>query len=288
MRNKLDVTEQKALEVRAHRLASELLERLGLMRAPVDPLAVAEAEAPILKVRSGNFKRLFDGRLEYHPKQNLFLLFYNTKYESSYPGRTRFSIGHELAHYFLPEHRSYLLGGGEAHSSRTEFQSVATSIEREADAFSAGLLLPRKLIYPRVGSQELSPEFLADMADDFKTSLIATSMRAVQVSPFPSAAMMLRKGKVVWRQVSDPLISAGWYPRKGLHSIQAQNQWKSMVAGAPVAPSAEVKLTDWFDAYGETTEESTIATEYYMPMPRIETLLVVVCADEDDLFSIYD
>ncbi len=88
--------------------------------------------------------------MEYHRSRNRFLLLYNTKYDAYLlPGqhhpRTRFSIAHELGHYFLEPHRAYLRRTGKSHPSKGEFLSDRT-IEMEADAFAAGLLMPSALL----------------------------------------------------------------------------------------------------------------------------------------------
>ena len=51
--------EQRALEERADRLASELLERLGLETPPIDPEVVAHSEKPILAIHGEDFREAF-------------------------------------------------------------------------------------------------------------------------------------------------------------------------------------------------------------------------------------
>src|SRR4051794_6508579 len=131
---------EERLQVMAAEHAEALLERLELLSAPVDLAQVAASEEPLLVLRSGNYRDRFDGQLEYHRRRNRFLLFYNTRYDQ--PGadrphpRTRFSLAHELGHYFLDRHHDYLVLGGTTHGSKSEFFSHV-QIEREADAFAA-------------------------------------------------------------------------------------------------------------------------------------------------------
>ena len=188
--------EQRALEERADRLANELLEKLELATPPVDPAAVAHSESPILKIHGEDFREAFDGQLECPPPHNRFLLFYNTRHAATYPGRVRFSLAHELGHYFTPEHREFLLRGGAPHRSRAEYQVVSQQMEREADAFAAGLLLPRKVFQRRLGEKELSISFLTKLTEEFQTSFVCTALRAAKLTPFPCAEEVRRHGEV--------------------------------------------------------------------------------------------
>jgi Zn-dependent peptidase ImmA (M78 family) len=146
-KNSLKFKIRQSREKNAINLAGDILEAAGLLSAPIDVFALCSQESPRLVVKPGNFKNCFDGRLEYHAAHDRFILFFNTKYDLS-PGehrpRTRFSIAHELGHFYLDEHRAFLLRGGQSHSSSSEF-AADDDIEREADAFAAGLLMPDPL-----------------------------------------------------------------------------------------------------------------------------------------------
>jgi len=139
--------------------AAEVLETSSTTSAPIDPLNIVESEAPLLCAMGADFRNRFDGQLEYHRSKNRFLLFYNTKYGQAPSGdlhpRTRFSIAHELGHYFLDSHRAFLLQTGRSHRSRGEFLNDRT-VEIEADAFAAGLLMPTSLLGPKVNEGDLS------------------------------------------------------------------------------------------------------------------------------------
>lgn len=118
----------KIREKKAGDCAAEIVEILRISSPPIDPVAIARTEAPALKLIAGDFKNRFDGLLEYHPRQDCFLLFYNTKYDPALPSgqrhpRTRFSLGHELGHFYLEKHRAYLMQRGPSHKSKSEFQS---------------------------------------------------------------------------------------------------------------------------------------------------------------------
>lgn len=100
------LAEQRRLAL-VGKLADEVVADLRLPE-PIDPLAVVRSERRLIKARGGILGNRYDGKLEYDRSRNLFLLFFNTKYDVV-PGlhhpRTRFSIAHELGHYFIEHHR---------------------------------------------------------------------------------------------------------------------------------------------------------------------------------------
>src|SRR5688572_20623786 len=192
--------EQFALQ-KAGWQAEAIVRRLNLSPA-IDPLQIAKDEYPFLRTGGRNFGDRFDGKLRYSSEKKCFVLMYNTKYDATYPPgkhhpRTRFSIAHELGHYFLEHHHAYLSHGGKTHASIGEFRSNV-SIEREADAFAASLLLPSHLLSPIVNAQALSLTRIQQLADTFETSLTSTAIRSVQLSHFPCALAAIRQGSIVW------------------------------------------------------------------------------------------
>ena len=59
--------------------AEEIIDSFAGDEIPVNPFALADAEHPLLTVKKGDFKNLFDGQLEYHPSKKKFLLFFEYK-----------------------------------------------------------------------------------------------------------------------------------------------------------------------------------------------------------------
>src|SRR5271166_3114061 len=86
-------------------LADEMAEHFELV-APIDPLEVVRREHRMLVAGGGDFSNRFDGKLKYNKEKRKFVLLFNTKYDVTMPAgrhhpRTRFSICHELGHYFI-------------------------------------------------------------------------------------------------------------------------------------------------------------------------------------------
>lgn len=283
-------TERKRMKS-AGELAAEVLELTGIRKPPVDPLAIAEAEAPLLTVRGDDFRDRFDGQLEYHPAHRRFLLLYNTKYDRSHPAgehhpRTRFSIAHELGHFYLEAHHAYLRRGGTPHGSRSEFVSDVM-VEREADSFAAGLLMPASMMRPLVNEDVLTLDRIEELARRFGTSLISTTIRSVQLSDFPVAVAGVRDGAVAWSFQADCLVGAGCYPgeRGPVSSPSAKKMWAEFAAGVTEKSAAQAFARHWFRTYESDNLEQLPVTEHYFPVPVMNTLVVLLTVPEGELYG---
>jgi Zn-dependent peptidase ImmA (M78 family) len=268
--------------------AAEVLRILRIKTAPIDPLQVAASESPLLKVKGANFKDLFDGQLEYHYQRNLFLLLYNDKYDQGsdeHHARTRFSISHELGHYFLEEHHAYFVQGGKPHPSRGEF-SNNTTVESEADAFAAALLMPEQIMGEMVNEGDISANLIEQWANHFRTSITSTARRSVQLSHFPCAAVGIRDGAIAGVFPSSSLIEGGCYPRVRGSSLPASaiTQWNAFVSGSFRKGKAQSYASDWFQTFGSAERTDLPVFEHYLPIPVMNLLLVILTIPEDELF----
>lgn len=285
--------ERAAIEHRlniAHQDAAFLIERLGIRSAPVDPVAIAHTERTRLRLCPGDYKNGFDGRLEYHADKKRFLCFYNTKYDreatEEHAPRTRFSLAHELGHFFIEDHHEYLRTGGKSHESRSEFVA-ATPVEQQADCFAAHLLMPDRLVKPIVNQDELSIELISEVAGTFQTSFVSAAIRAAEVSHFCGAIVGVREGSVVWSRRSEPLIERGIYPGgKGpVRSTTGQKAWASYATGDSIIPPTSGWARDWFSIYDEELAARLPVTESYLPARVMDTLIVILSIPEDELFD---
>ena len=282
---------EKHGELAAGRVADDLVQRHGYT-APIDPLTVVKLERDSLRTGGADFKDCFDGKLKYFPKKRCFTLLYNTKYDVGYPAgkhhpRTRFSIAHELGHYFLDAHREYLLKGGMPHPSRSEFRRVHRKIEREADAFAASLLLPTQLIRSKVNRSFLTLSLIDELSRDFQTSPICTTFRTVSVSDDPCAVAGIRDGEVKWLFPSDRLIQGACYPRKGyIKSDFAVERWEAFRAGDTSRLTHEGEAADWLSIYGKAAKVGELTVhEHYLPVKMLGTLVVLLTLDDNEVFG---
>ncbi len=279
------LAEQRRIEIVSNQ-ADEVVERLNLT-APTDPFSIVASERPFLRAGGCDLGNRYDGKLEYDHERNRFLLFFNSKYDEGLPSgehhpRTRFSISHELGHYFIEEHRAYLMRpGGKPHPSRNEFRT-GQQIEREADAFASTLLLPTKLVKPLVNAQQLSVPRLCEIAERFNASLTSTMFRSVRLSHFPCAVAAIRQGQVAWTFVSDSLIEHGLYPRKGHLPPSATRPMAEYQAGNLERVDGEGHAEEWFATFDNDKLNELMLKEEYVPAPFMDSLLVLLTMDEQD------
>ena len=90
-------------------------------------------------------------------------------------GFERFSVGHELGHYFLDGHIDHVLPKNGSHTSHGGFVS-ADPYELEADHYSAGLLMPSTLFRQALNKRRPGLKSVEFMAGLCKTSLTATAI----------------------------------------------------------------------------------------------------------------
>src|SRR3989442_9325036 len=107
--------------------------------ARVDPLAIVKTKG--ITISFGHYGDSFDGLLEH--RHGRFHIYANlNRIDHTDSPRARFTLGHELGHYFIDEHRNALAEGlAPSHPSICEYESDLP-VEREADHFSSNLLMP--------------------------------------------------------------------------------------------------------------------------------------------------
>lgn len=175
----------------------EVLKEFTFTSLPIDPFLIAKEKAIDVVPRragsgvSGMLVRLGDN----------FGIAYAAHIASE--GFQRFSVAHELGHYFLPGHVDHVIGVDGIHESRAGFQSK-NKYEVEADQFAANLLMPRSLFTRALsdaGEGLLAIEQLATLC---KTSLTATAIRVAEFADEPIAIVMSdpNDGRVVFSSMS--------------------------------------------------------------------------------------
>lgn len=220
---------------------------------PVDPFHIARQEE--ISLLPGEYDGEFDGRIVYKRESNLghFYLCYAAEELPFRPqGRVRFSVAHELAHFYLPEHRKRLLEGN-SHSSHSDFVSKKAR-EREADQFAAELLMPRGLFEAEVYRLDAycTLKDLRRLAGQvFETSLTSTIRRYVELNFEPCCLIMAENGIISWSIRSDDMRDQAlgwvdWGSRLPETSITARARM-SKLSGANLTTEGPVDSSVWFN-----------------------------------------
>jgi hypothetical protein len=117
-------------------------------------------------------------------------------------GFVNFTVGHELGHYFLPGHVEYLFrDGATQHYSPSAFTST-DSYEKQADAFSANLLMPQHLFLPAARKAGGGLKAVKALASLCKTSLNATANRYAQCAEDPIVVIVSSGSEVQYAFMS--------------------------------------------------------------------------------------
>jgi len=168
-----------------------MIKALGIATLPIDPKALAVQTGIEVAAKPASQAGVSGMLIRVG---NQFAIAYATHLENE--GFENFSVGHELGHYYLPGHMDAVLPSGNGiHESRAGYAS-ADRYEKEADGFSAGLLMPRHLFFPALEHAGTGLVAIESLAALCKTSLHATAIRYTQCTREPMA-IIISKGKQI-------------------------------------------------------------------------------------------
>lgn len=191
-------------------LAEETLRSFRLWKLPVDPFEIVKREG--IKLSSGIYGDKFDARIEYYKSIGEFCIFYNLASGWRTEGRVKFSLGHELGHYYLPHHRERLRNGYR-HNSVTDFVS-RDPMEAEADNFSADLIMPMELFRKEIKTflgEFCTLKDLGQLANRLGTSLTSTARRYCESDHEPCTIYFSDDGVIDWGKASEDMRLTGMY-----------------------------------------------------------------------------
>ena len=176
--------------ISAKRLGECVVRDLNIDSLPIDPFSIAKKYDIVVEPKR-TLKPGVSSMLLRHG--NKFGIIYSKHVASE--GFQHFSIGHELGHYFLPGHVDHVFIDKVCHRSKAGFVS-SDIYEMEADHFSAGLLMPKKLF--RITLERTKPGLMAieKAAKQCKTSLTATAIRYVELTN-EAIVIIVSSGKTV-------------------------------------------------------------------------------------------
>ncbi len=117
--------------------------------------------------------------------------------------RGRFTLAHELGHYFIDTHRIGLKNGLlEPHPSHTN-KSNFFSIEREADYFASCLLMPEERFRKDIGNKKFGIEVIDFLRTEYKVSRTACALRFADIGNYPLLVVFAENNKVKWAYSSE-------------------------------------------------------------------------------------
>lgn len=158
-------------EFEIRKMAEELLKKHNLNKIPVDLNAILKAEnikyfeRDLTELKLGNDT---EALLLHSDKESLIVM--NTAIEEKYPGRKKFTVAHEIGHFFLHTKK------GEPYvAARRDKNNFFNKEEEEANKFASHLLMPNSFVEEAFFNYR--PLTLKNLASLFKVSEKAMSKK---------------------------------------------------------------------------------------------------------------
>ncbi|QEW23559.1 hypothetical protein LA6_005796 (plasmid) [Marinibacterium anthonyi] len=165
---------------------------------PVDPFAIAESEDIIVEPKDPGQVGVSGGIIFHDESVGIF---YATNIKSE--GFRRFTVAHELGHYFLDGHPEEILKTAPIHISRAGFSQGTSSIELEADHFASGLLMPSRLVGKVIGGSRVGLDGIVALSHLAECSLTASAIRAAECCDYPMAVVVSTGDKLAYAFLSE-------------------------------------------------------------------------------------
>ncbi len=149
-----------------------------------------------------DYGRYFDGILQY--KNGCFHMFFNTKrIQNIYSAKGRFTVAHELGHYYIEEHRIALKRNlAPSHPSFIDFSSDI-QVELEADFFASSLLIPKTRLLKDIRKWHFSMALINELKDKYNVSLTAMLLKYISIGNHPIMIVASENAKIKWFKYSD-------------------------------------------------------------------------------------
>jgi hypothetical protein len=228
----------------ARQTAEAFLKEEGITALPVDPFSIADSRDITVQGKPEDRDGV-SGMLLRHG--NDFGIIYATHIPN--PGFQRFSVAHELGHYFLPGHIDQVLKGG-AHLSRAGFVTN-DPYELEADHFAAGLLMPETPFRKAMDKYDPGLHAIEAVADLAMTSRTATAIRFAELSDAAVAVIVSTGDRIDYCFMSDAMkslpkldwIRKGTALPNGTAAARLAADREAVLAGERLTD--EVDVRDW-------------------------------------------
>lgn len=202
--------------------------------------------------------------------KNDFKIIYSTRINNL--GLHRFTIAHEIGHYFLPEHVEQALKDGQ-HISSSKYKPW---YEIEADYFATCLLMPKKLFKSEMAKFPDGLEAIIALSQIFNTSITATAIRYAELADFPISVIFSTDGVIKFAKHSKPMFKIG---RKlvmkdsqiPIASKSSAIHTPSMISKLPISLDiwchcdAKIKGHEIYISLGEYQKRLTVITSGYDP-----------------------
>jgi hypothetical protein len=199
-------------------------------------------------------------------------------------GRARFTLGHELGHFFIDEHRNALASGRVlAHPSKCEYES-GLEVEMEADTFASNLLMPQARFLNRAKAGKVGLPTILDLATYFDASVTSVAVRYVKADIVPCALVKWARDGFQWKWLSTETWRANF--RKTVESIEKLPEdcpTRRALRGEAMPPEgffgAGTTAAAWFPFLASHDYRNSIYMEQAIPLGRFGVLTFIYPLD---------
>lgn len=195
----------------------------------------------------GEYGDSFDGLIEHN--RGRFHIYINEE-KSNNERRQRFTFGHELGHFFVDGHRNALASGEVPYlSCHTEFASEYV-VEREADFFSASLLMPRnRVISDYQKHRKFSFKIIEKLSTKYDVSILSVIFRVFFLDLHPMMFVKAQRGEIKHIFTSRDFYQ---YPKHKKTRIPEDSIMYDFFSKGKKYPKTEqIWMGDWFNRRGE-------------------------------------
>lgn len=226
----------------------------GFITLPIDPLQIAKRAEIVVEAKPSQMAGASGWLVR---SGNSFGILYATHRNNE--GFERFSIAHELGHYFLDGHPEHVFRNGEQHQSQAGFGSKDT-IELEADYFAASLLMPSQLFKREMNRLRDGLKAIMSLREVCRTSLEATAIRYAEQTSAAVAIVLSKAGSVQYSVMSDELreLTRSKPKRKALVPTNSVTHRYISAGNYEQMDSDELPADEWFEQLKGTCTEEVI------------------------------
>lgn len=238
------------------------------------PVTVIERKR--IAISYGNYADCFDGMIEH--RGGRFHIYCNTN-RSRHPARVRFTLSHELGHYFIDEHRSALEAGLAPHPSFADVPSDNPA-EREADHFASHFLLPRPRFLKAASRLRPGLPAMLSIAEQFEISLTSTAMSFIDADVVPMAVIKWNSDGTFWKRFSTSTYQAGYRAIvTGRDCVPADSATGRAFLGEDLKDSLFYEGTtvasQWFPQIGQGTSKDLMVHEHSISLREFGFMTVI-------------
>lgn len=186
--------------------------------------------------------------------------------------RQRFTLGHEIGHYLLPDQQELCQPCGKQQIE--SWDEELAKPERDANQFAAEVLMPRSIVQPFL-REAPRPGHIEQIAEACATSLTASAYRYCELSSFRIAMVWSEARRVRWFKPSDEF--ARWV-RKG-HVREESYAFDAFERRSVPTKFESVPASAWLFERGLRPDARIL--EHSVPMPAYDGVLTLLLIPEE-------